>query len=273
MSVFYAGEPSSSDNSKIRSIETTKLLTINKPFVNYPYSQDQMYVQHVELNTFQTEFRELSHKFSENEKIIQKLSVSGSNLYEVIKQLDKFDNVIEAFAMDVQKANKLSKVGSDLILEHEFARDSLEPKCTELRIMCKRQEILFLERRQTLLKFLDLFEELDKSKWCTTASQHMHMDQDMDRDQDILSQIRQIDYLISKAKEMKIKSRIGFEEDFDDIKHLIVAKTLVSVGDKIKQFEEVKKEVTARRAILREKAAKDPNIPLSCDSSNDLSVR
>ena len=233
-----------------------------------------MYVQHVELNTFQTEFRELSHKFSENEKIINKLTVTGANLHEVNKALDRFDNVIEAFALDVQKAIKLSKIGSDLILEHEFARDSLEPKCTELRIMCKRQEILFLERRQTLLKFLDLFEELEKlSKWCTTATQHMNMDQDMDRDQDILSQIRQIDYLISKAKEMKIKSRLDFEEDFDDIKHLISAKTLFSVGDKIKQFEEVKKEVTARGTSLREKAAKDPHLPLNCDNSNDLTTR
>ena len=233
-----------------------------------------MYVQHVELNTFQSQFRELSHKFSENEKLIQKLSTTGSNLHEVNEELDKFDNVIEAFALDVQKANKLSKVGSDLILEHEFARDSLEPKCTELRIMCKRQEILFLERRQTLLKFLDLFEGLDNlSKWCTTASQHLNMDQDMDRDQDILSQIRQIDYLLSKARGMKIKSRIDFEEDFDDIKHLITAKTLFAVGDKIKQFEEVKKEVTTRRTILREKAAKDPKVPMSCENSDDLSAR
>jgi len=236
--------------------------------------QDQMYVQYVELNTFQTEFRELSHKFSENEKIILKLAITGSNLHEVNEELDKFDNVIEAFSVDVQKANKLSKVGSDLILEHEFARDSLEPKCTELRIMCKRQEILFLERRQTLLKFLDMFEGLENlSKWCMTASQHLNMDQDMDRDMDILSQIRQIDYLLSKARGMKIKSRIDFEEDFDDIKHLITAKTLFTVGDKINQFEEVKKEVTARRTTLREKAAKDPNIPLSGDNSNDLTAR
>ena len=64
-----------------------------------------------------------------------------------------------------------------------------------------------------------------------------------------------------------------FEEDFDDIKHLIASKTLFSVGDKIKQFEEVKKEVTVRRISLREKAAKDPSLPQSCDNSNDLSVR
>ena len=37
----------------------------------YYYFQDHLYVQYVELNQFQNEFRELSNKFQENEKIIQ----------------------------------------------------------------------------------------------------------------------------------------------------------------------------------------------------------
>ena len=92
---------------------------------------------------------------------------------------------MEAFTEDIEAAVALSKVGSDLILEHEFARDSLEPKCTQLRIMCKTQEILFLERRQTLLKFVDLFEGLESlAAWCSTTTQHLNMDLDMDRDTD-----------------------------------------------------------------------------------------
>ena len=122
-------------------------------------------------------------------------------LPQVSELLDKFDNIMEAFTEDIEAAVTLSKVGNDLILEQEFARDSLEPKCTQLRIMCKTQEILFLERRQTLLKGLDLFEGLDSlSKWCSTTTQHLNMDLDMDRDTDILSQIRQCDYLLSKAR-------------------------------------------------------------------------
>ena len=78
---------------------------------------------------------------------------------QVSELLDKFDNVVDALSEDVEAAVALSKVGSDLILEHEFARDSLEPKCTQLRIMVKTQEILFLERRQTQLKFVDLFDK------------------------------------------------------------------------------------------------------------------
>lgn len=72
---------------------------------------------------------------------------------------------------------------------------------------------------------------------------------------------------------MKIKSRVDFEEDFDDIKHLITAKTLFAVGDKIKQFEEVKKDVAKRRSQLRDKAAMDNKYHSSCDNLQDNTAR
>ena len=76
---------------------------------------------------------------------------------------------------------------------------------------------------------------------------------------------------------MKIKSRVDFEEDFDDIKHIITAKTLFAVGDKIKQFEEVKKDVTKRRSQLRDKAAMDNKLKnqfnSSCDNLQDNTAR
>ena len=46
-------------------------------------SQDQLYVQNVELARFCAQFRDISNKFAENEKTIRSLQVMGSNLYEV----------------------------------------------------------------------------------------------------------------------------------------------------------------------------------------------
>ena len=43
------------------------------------------------------------------------------------------------------------------------------------------------------------------------------------------------------CRDIKIKSRAEFEEDFDGIKELIAAKTLFMVDDKISMFEEVRK--------------------------------
>ena len=49
--------------------------------------------------------------------------------------------------------------------EHSFTKLWLEPYCTELRNMCKRQKFMFLEKRSYLLKFLDLFDGLGKYKY------------------------------------------------------------------------------------------------------------
>ena len=46
-------------------------------------SQDQLYVQNVELARFSAQFRDVATKFAENEKTIRALTVMGSNLYEV----------------------------------------------------------------------------------------------------------------------------------------------------------------------------------------------
>ena len=78
--------------------------------------QDRLYLQYVELNAFQNEFRELANKFKENEKIIQKLGIHGTTLAEVNEELDNLENVTKALSVDVYKAKKLAKTGETLML-------------------------------------------------------------------------------------------------------------------------------------------------------------
>ena len=63
--------------------------------------------------------------------------------------------------MDVHQAKKLARAGQQLMSEYSVTRDQLEGKCQELRSVCKKTELLFTRRRQALLKFLDLFEEVE----------------------------------------------------------------------------------------------------------------
>ena len=126
---------------------------------------------------FQNEFQELVVRFKENEKIIQDIPVTGSDLTEVNAHLDSLENlmevqhylslekknkkIFEGIAIDVHKAKRLSKAGQQLMSEYSFTRDSIETKCLELRSVCKKIEIIFTQRRQSLLKFLDLFEGIE----------------------------------------------------------------------------------------------------------------
>ena len=134
-------------------------------------------MQYVELVVFQNEFQQLLVRFKENEKIIQDIPVTGSDLTEVNAHLDSLENlmevqhylslekknkkIFEGIAIDVHKAKRLSKAGQQLMSEYSFTRDSIETKCLELRSVCKKIEIIFTQRRQSLLKFLDLFEGIE----------------------------------------------------------------------------------------------------------------
>ena len=97
-------------------------------------------------------------KFSDNEKCIKKLSLNVSSIDEVNQVLDQLDIIIDALAVDALRAKKLSKLGRDLMAQHPFTQDILETKCAEIKVLCKRQEMLLLEKRRILLKLLDLFE-------------------------------------------------------------------------------------------------------------------
>ena len=60
------------------------------------------------------------------------------------------------------------------MMEHAFTRESLEFSCAELKVMCKKQEILFLERRSPLLKLYDMYEAMENiSEWCESATKHL----------------------------------------------------------------------------------------------------
>ena len=115
-------------------------------------------MQYVEIFLFNGRFEEIVGKFGDNEKCIKKLSLNVSSIDEVNHVLDQLDIVIDALAVDALRAKKLSKFGKDLMAEHPFTQDTLETKCAEIKVLCKRQEMLLLEKRRILLKLLDLFE-------------------------------------------------------------------------------------------------------------------
>ena len=58
---------------------------------------------------------------------------------------------------------------------------------------------------------------------------------------------------MSRARDIKIRGRSDFEEDFDEIKDLISAKTLITVDEHINKLEDVKKKVSERRDLLGQK--------------------
>ena len=75
--------------------------------------------------------------------------------------LDYTSDHVQDIAVDVHKAKRLARAGQELMLEYKFTKEQLEQKCLELRSLYRKLELIFTEKRQSLLKFLELYQTLD----------------------------------------------------------------------------------------------------------------
>jgi len=238
--------------------------------------QDKIYVQFVELYQFENEFRELVNKFSENEKIINRLIMTGfgNSLEEISKELEECDNLINALSVDESKAVGLARAGRDLMLEHPFTRESLEYSCAELKVMLKKQEILFEERRRPLVLFHDLYQALDRiSEWTKGVDLQLRTEVEAGTETEekteklgdvsalepgeLLEQLRQFELLLAGTEQIKIRDRQQFETDFLEIKDLISEKTLLQVDEGLGKLEERQGKVRTRRDLLKQRATEE----------------
>ena len=145
-------------------------------------------------------------------------------------------------------------------------------------MMISRQELLFDDRKKPLIKFRDMYEAMNNiNNWCETATKHMEKKKRNENEgeemkeetgSDILSELRQLEFLLNKSEEIKIKGRTHFEDDFVEIKDLISEATLIKVDEHISNLEEVKKKVSDKRDVLRKKAEDEKLIDDECPTGN-----
>ena len=145
-------------------------------------------------------------------------------------------------------------------------------------MLISRQDLLFDDRKKPLIKFRDMYEAINNiHKWCETATKHLEKQtqtasgeeiKEETTGADILSELRQLEFLLNKSEEIKIKGRLHFEDDFVEIKDLISEATLVKVDEHICQLEDVKKLVSDKRDALRKKAEDENLIDDNCQPGN-----
>ena len=123
--------------------------------------------------------------------------------------------------------------------------------------MMNRQQLLFDDRKKPLVKFRDMYEAMNNiTTWCESAMKHLEKENNQKEGveaPDLLSELRQLEYLVSESEEIKIRGRTHFEEDYVEIKDLISEKTLIKVDEHINKLEEVKTKVCEKRDELRKK--------------------
>ena len=75
--------------------------------------------------------------------------------------------------------NSFFSSGQDLLDDHRFTVDCVQPKCTELRRLVQKLEVMLGEKRRILHKFLDLIDGIEAAnKWSTSALSHLSRQED-----------------------------------------------------------------------------------------------
>ena len=62
---------------------------------------------------------------------------------------------------DLEQADRMRNTGENLIMDDNYAVDSIRPKCIELQRMCEQYRQLVRQRREILQKSGDLQERID----------------------------------------------------------------------------------------------------------------
>ncbi len=121
--------------------------------------QDHVYVQHLELATFQSRFRELAASLASLEEASARLPAprgarSEEDAAEIDACLDAADACGQALQVEQARARELARLGQELLQEHHFAADCVQPKCAEVRAVCQRLEAVVAERRRLLHRWV-----------------------------------------------------------------------------------------------------------------------
>ena len=85
--------------------------------------QDHVYVQYLELNSFQSRFREISVSLEQVEANLRDFSTGATTVDNVNLLLATLETVEQSLAMESTKARDLIRLGQDLLDDHRFAAD------------------------------------------------------------------------------------------------------------------------------------------------------
>lgn len=206
----------------------------------------------LQLRKFEEEFKLFQFATGEKLKWLEdKLAEVGESVSQVealIKEFEDFEiNVVEK---DLEQADRMRNTGENLIMDDNYAVDSIRPKCIELQRMCDQYRQLVRQRREILQKSGDLQERIDKAnKWCTKgldilANQQLEQCQTQQKTE--MAQ-REIENFMATANELKLNNPKEFRQLFEG---MMTPDTRVAVRKVLQKIEDVTGMCAKRKESL-----------------------
>uniref|UniRef100_T1JN60 Guanine nucleotide exchange factor DBS n=1 Tax=Strigamia maritima TaxID=126957 RepID=T1JN60_STRMM len=236
--------------------------------------------QCLNLRQFEQDFRELQINLDVDLKILSEMTEVGdsvSRVDELVVEITEFKTNCED---DMEKTAELHEVGLQLIANEHYAVDSIQPKCVELKRMNLDLRDKVELRIQTLKKYRDLQERIEKAnKWCTRgvdllASQQIEKCSSPEFAENALAEVEEF---LHGSADFKLSNPKEFHTIFED---MITLETKALVQQVLQRIEDVQMMCDKRKSSLKKMAVRpprpvqpvvpEPALPLTAPHSTQL---
>ncbi|KAK1903215.1 Guanine nucleotide exchange factor DBS, partial [Dissostichus eleginoides] len=134
---------------------------------------DEFWVRHqtkleqcLQLRHFEHNYREvraLLDQVSEKLSTFSEMGISPAHAEHIFCELTTYE---ERVCDGLNRASSLAREGDELIQNSHYAEDSIQPKCSELRAISENVSSSLRDRKQHLVKAMELHRSLERaSKW------------------------------------------------------------------------------------------------------------
>lgn len=214
--------------------------------------------QCLQLRRFETDFRELQQCLEISLKQLSAMSEIGDSVHHVDQLLAEAQDFHMMTADQLEKAEELRIIGTQLIESQHYAVDSIQPKCVELVRMRDAFHDRITNRLETLHKCRDLQERIEQAnKWCTEgvellASQQIERCQAPEFAEEAL---RELDEFLASSEYSRLGTSRELRTMFEDV---ITPETKGLVQQVLKRIEDVQMMCEKRKSSLKKLATRLP---------------
>ncbi|XP_050688468.1 guanine nucleotide exchange factor DBS-like isoform X2 [Eriocheir sinensis] len=214
--------------------------------------------QCLQLRRFETDFRELQQCLEVSLKQLSGMLEVGDSVTHVDQLLGEAQDFHMLTADQLEKAEELRIIGTQLIESQHYAVDSIQPKCVELVRMKDAFQERITHRLETLHKCRDLQERIERAnKWCTEgvellACQQIERCQAPEFAEEAL---RELEEFMASSDHSHLGSTRELKTMFEDV---ITPETKGLVQQVLKRIEDVQMMCEKRKSSLKRLATRLP---------------
>ncbi|XP_059481184.1 guanine nucleotide exchange factor DBS-like isoform X2 [Neocloeon triangulifer] len=217
--------------------------------------------QCLELRQFEQNFRELQTKFDDHLSVISHMTEIGESVNRVDYLINEANVFERKCLFDLERAEELQGIGTELMSSRHYGMDSIRPKCVELCRMAQNLGERLQHRTALLAKCRELQERIERAnKWCAEGiemlAQPMEKNSTPEQAEQALTDLEA--FKAAGAEWGAVKS-IDLKQTFKDV---ITPETKALVQQVVTRVEDVLMMCDRRQETLKKLAVKPAPKPV-----------